>query len=94
VRNLQPADERERRDIFTVVGHLGKLVLKGADAQLVAVTGSHFDNEEATFVLLGFSIGGILGEEHLGYLFKVVEQMQRQRVKPIRGHTFQTGRKC
>ena len=43
VRNLQLTDEREHRNIFTVVGHLGKLVLKVVDVCLEVVTGSHFE---------------------------------------------------
>jgi len=79
VRNLQPANERERRDIFIAVGHLGELVLEVADVRLENVTGSHFDSEEVV-VLLSFLAGSVLGEEHLNYLLKVVERMRRQRV--------------
>jgi len=58
VRNLQPANEHEHRDIFTAVEHLGELILEVADARLEAVTGSHFDSEEVTIVLLGLFMGG------------------------------------
>ena len=61
-RNLQPTDEHECRDIFTTVGHLGKLVLKVADVRLETVTGSHFDSEEVVVVLLVILAGDILGE--------------------------------
>ena len=37
VKNLQPADERECRDIFTAVGNLGELILEVADVRLKAV---------------------------------------------------------
>jgi len=41
VRNLQPADECEFRDIFIAVGHLGELTLEVFDVRLEAVTGSY-----------------------------------------------------
>ena len=34
MRNLQPADERKCRDIFTVVGNIGELILKAAEYDL------------------------------------------------------------
>ena len=43
-------------------------------------------------ILSGLPTGGVLGEEHLDYLFEFVERTQWQRIKPIRGHTFQTRR--
>ena len=88
--NLQPVDECERRDIFTVIGHLGKLILEVADVRLETATVTHFDSDEAVVVLIGLSAGGILGDKCLDYLLKV-ERMQRQIVEPIQGHPFQTG---
>ena len=54
--------------------NLGELVLEIVDARLEVVTLFHFDGEEVVIILLGFS----------------AEQVRWQRVKPIRGHTFQT----
>jgi len=76
VRNLQLADECERRDIFTTVGHLGELVLEVADVRLEVVTEFYFDSEEVVVVLLVLLAEGILGEKRLGYLLKVVEQIR------------------
>ena len=93
VRDLHSANECECRDIFTTVRNLGEQVLKIADVRLEAVALSHFDNEEVVMILLRFPMGGVLGEKCLSYLLEIAERVQRQRVKPIRGHTFQTGGK-
>ena len=45
------------RIIFTAVGHLGELVLKVADVQLKAITGSYFDSKEMVVVLHDLSAG-------------------------------------
>ena len=82
MRNLQPADEREHIDIFTAIVHFDELILEVTYVRLDTVTGSHFDGEEVV-VLLGLSVGGVLGDERLDYLFKVVERMRRRRVEPI-----------
>ena len=58
VRNLQPTNERERRDIFTAVGYLGKLVLKVVDIRVETITRSHFDSEKVVVIFLGLSMGG------------------------------------
>ena len=87
VRNLQPANESERRNIFTAVGHLGKLIL---EVRFETIIRSHLESG-VVVVFLSLSVGGVLGEKCLSYLLKIVERMCRQRVKPIRGHTFQTG---
>ena len=52
VRNLQPADERECRDIFTVIGNFGELVLKVADVRVEAAILSYFDGEEVVILLV------------------------------------------
>jgi len=74
VRNLQPVDERQHRDIFTAIGHIRELVLEVVDVRLEAVTMSYFNSEEVVVVLLGFLGKGVLGKERLGYLLKVVER--------------------
>ena len=76
MRNLQLADECERRDIFTTVGNLCELVLEVADVRLEVVTEFYFDSEEVVVVLLVLLAEGILGEKRLGYLLKVVEQIR------------------
>ena len=43
----------------------------------------HLYGEEMIIVLLGFLARGILSEERLGYLHKIVERVRRQRVEPI-----------
>ena len=81
MRNLQPADECECRDIFTIIENLGKLVLEVANVRLEVVSCSHFDVEKVVVILLGFLMGGILGEERLDYLLEFVERTLRQRIK-------------
>ena len=66
MRNLHPTDKRECKDIFIAVGNLGELVLKVADVRLEVVAIFHFDGEEVVVVLLGLSVGGVLGEKHFG----------------------------
>ena len=51
VRDLQSADERECRYIFTAVGNLGKLALKVVNVGLEAVTLPHLDGGEVVFFL-------------------------------------------
>ena len=41
VKDLQPADEREYRDVLTVVRDLGQLALKVADVRFEAATLPH-----------------------------------------------------
>ena len=55
MRNLQPADECEYRDILTAIGKLGHLALKVANKGLEALTLPYFDREEVVVVFLGFS---------------------------------------
>ena len=88
MRNLQPADERKSRDIFTAVRDLGKLALEEANVRLEAVTLPHFDGEEMMVVLLSLLARGILSEKRFAYLLKVAERVRRQRVEPIRCRTF------
>jgi len=47
--------------------------------------------EEMMIVLVGLLMGGVLSEEHFGYLFEIMERMRRQRVEPIWFRIFQTG---
>jgi len=77
VRNLQPTDECECRDIFTAVEKLGKLSLKALFIRLEVVTLPLLNEEEVVIILLGIRMGGVLGEEYLSNLRKIVEQMQR-----------------
>jgi len=57
--------------------------LKVADVGLEAVTLPHFDGEEVVVVLLVFSTGDIMGEEHLSYLLETMERMRLQGEEPI-----------
>jgi len=52
VRDLQPADECECRDILTAVRNLGKLALGVDDEGLEAITLPHLNKEEMVVVLL------------------------------------------
>ena len=51
VRNLQPVDERESRDIFIAVRDLDELSLEEIDVRLEHVTLSHLDGEVLLFFL-------------------------------------------
>ena len=93
VKTPQLTDERECRKIFTAVGNLGELVLEEADVRLESVALSYFDGDEVVVIILGLPTGGVLGDECLCYLLEIVERTRWQRVKPIRDHTFQIGRK-
>ena len=44
-------------------------------------------------ILLGLLGEGVLSEKCLGFLLDIMERTRRQRVEPIRYHTFQTGGK-
>ena len=81
------------RDNFTVVGNLGELILEVIDVRLEDAALSYFNSEEVVVILLGFLAGDVLGEKRLSYLLKIIKRMRWQRVKPIRDHNFQTGRK-
>ena len=54
LRNLQPDDEYECRDILTVVKNFGQLALEVANIGLKAVALSHFVGE--VVVVLDFSV--------------------------------------
>jgi len=84
VRNLQPTNERECRDVLTVVGDFGELVLEESDVWFKIVALPHLDGEEMMVVLLGHLARDVLSEKHFGYLLEVAERAKRQRVKPIR----------
>ena len=83
MRNLQPADEFESRNIFITVRDLDELTLKEADVRLEVVTLPYFEREEVMVVLLGLLARCILGEERFSYLLEVVERVWRQRVEQI-----------
>ena len=83
MRNLQPVDERESRDIFTVVRDLGELILKEVDIRVEAVALPHLDREEVMVVPLGLLARGILSEEHFSYFLKVADREGRKRVEPF-----------
>ena len=74
VRELQFANEHERRNIFTAVGNFDKLALEVTDVGFKTVTLPHFDGEEMVIILLGLPTRGILSEECLGYLLEVMEE--------------------
>jgi len=54
----------------------------------------YLDGEEMVVVLLGRLAGGVLSKKRLGYLLEIVQRAKRQRVEPIRCHTFQAVGKC
>ena len=56
VRNLQPVDERESRDIVIAVRDLDELALEEEDVRLEHVTLPHLDGEEVIVVLLGLLV--------------------------------------
>ena len=62
MRNLQPADEFESRNIFITVRDLDELTLKEADVRLEVVTLPYFEREEVMVVLLGLLARGVLSE--------------------------------
>jgi len=78
VRNLQSAEERECRYIFTVVENFGQLALEVTDVRLEVITLPHFDREDMVVILLGLPTGGILGEKCLRYLLKLSERDCRE----------------
>jgi len=75
LRDLQSADERESRYIFTAVEYFDKLVLEVADVRLEAVTLPYLDREEVVVVLLSLPARSILSDERLGYLLEILERM-------------------
>ena len=78
---MQSVDERGCRDIFTLVGNLGKLVLKIANIRLETVALSYFNGEKVVVIFFGLPMGGVLGEENVDYLLKIVERTWLQRIK-------------
>ena len=72
---MQPANERECKDVFSTDGDLGELALKEANVRLKAVIVPHLDGEEVVAILLGLLARGVLSEERFGYLLKVVERV-------------------
>ena len=82
------ADECECRDILTTVGNFNQLALKVADIGLKDVALTYFGGEKVVVVLLGLLARGILSEEHISYLLKIVERMWGKRIELIRGTPF------
>ena len=74
VRDLQPTDECECRDVLTATGDLGELALDVADVGLEAVALPHLDIEKMATVPLSFPVGCVLGKERFGHL-EVAERM-------------------
>ena len=62
MRNKQPIDDCECRDILIAVENFGQLALEAADVQLEVVPLSHFNGEKVMVIFLGLSAGGILSE--------------------------------
>ena len=75
VRNLQPAGERECRDVLTAVGDLDQLALEVTDVGFEVVALPHLDGEKMVVVLLDPLMRGVLSEERFDYLLEVVERM-------------------
>ena len=69
----QPANECQSGCVFIVVVYLGQLILKVANVCLEAIGGPHLDGEEMMVILLELLAGGILSEEQLGEIIKVVD---------------------
>ena len=85
------AGECDCSDILTVVRDFDQLALEIVDVGLEVITLPCFDSEKVVVILLDFLMRGVLGEERIGYLLKVVERIWWQGVETLRGHAFQTG---
>ena len=83
MRDLQPVDERECRDVLTAVGDIGQLVLKVAAVRFEIVAMPHLDGEKMVVVPLSLLARCVLVEEFFEYVLKVVDRMWRQGVEPI-----------
>ena len=70
MRDLQPVDERECRDVFTAVEDFGQLALEAADVRFEAVTLPHLDGEKIRLMARC-----VFGEERFGYLLEVADNM-------------------
>ena len=92
LRNLQPTDEYECRDILTAERNFGQLALAVADIALEAIALPHFDSEKVVIVLLGLPTRGVLSEKYFSYLLEIMKEMWQKRVEAIRGHAFQMDR--
>jgi len=75
VRDLQPVNECECRDILTAVGDLSQLVLQVADVGFEAISLPHHDIEKVVIVPLTLLARCVLGEERFGYLLEVAKRM-------------------
>ena len=60
VRDLQPTNKCECRDVLTAVGELGELAFGEIDVRFEVVVLPHLDGEEVMVVLLGFPARGVL----------------------------------
>ena len=83
LRDLQPADERECRDVLIAIGDHGQLALKVANVRFKVVTLSYLDSEKVAVVSLSLPAKCVLGKEHFRHLIESVERMQRSRIEPI-----------
>ena len=77
VRDLQPADASECRDVRTAVGDLGQLALEVADVGFEAVVLPLLDGEKVVVVRLCLLARCVLDEERFRHLLEVVERVQR-----------------
>ena len=93
MRNLQPADERECRDVLIAVENFGKLALEEVDVWFKAIALPHLNGEEMIVILFGLLTRGVLSEKHFGYFLDVAERVGWQRIESIRRYTFQIGGK-
>jgi len=74
VRNLQPANERECRDVLTAVKDFDEFALEETDVRIKVVTLPHLNGKEVMVVLLDPLARDVLSEEHFGDLLEVVER--------------------
>ena len=88
VRDLQPADEYEYRDILTAVRELCELDFEIANIGFEAVALPHLDGEKMVVVPLSFLTGCVLGEKHFGHLFEVAKKNMMVGSRPIEATPF------
>ena len=75
VRDLQPADECDCKDVLTTVEDLSQLALEVANVRFKVVTLPHLDGENVVVVPLSLPARCILGEKRFGPLIEVAERM-------------------
>ena len=83
VRDLQPSNECECRDVLIATENLCELALEKADVGFETVTLPHLYEEEAMVILFCLPTRCVLSEERFGYLLEVMERLWRQGVEPI-----------